>query len=177
MSVLNRKCVGILAALLPVLVVGCVQPWVADRMQERYQFNNDHRTPILPPIRDGFPDPVCEDPPTDREVLRTLPKQVRGVPYVYEEFRDDITIVKNRIVDKIDPPRMFPLVGFAQLHHCHWECAVYYNEVIQSSYPFPTYIRKPRTQVVYIDKDHLHLYVGPDAKSQRDILLEMTKYN
>jgi hypothetical protein len=146
-------------------------------MQERYQFNNDYRTPILPPIRDGYPEPVCEDPPSDREVLRALPKQVRGVPYVYEEFRDDITIVKNRIVDKIDPPRFFPLVGFAQLHHCHWECGVYYNELIQSSYPFPTYIKKPRVQVVYIDKDHLHLYVGPNADMQREMLLEMTKYN
>ena len=36
-----------------------------------------------------------------------------------------------------------PLVGPAQLHHCHWECVIYYTETIQSDYPFPTYIRKP----------------------------------
>src|SRR5688572_15657612 len=27
-------------------------PWVAERMEEKYQHKNDHRTPILPPIRD-----------------------------------------------------------------------------------------------------------------------------
>lgn len=166
------------AAFLPVMSTGClVQPWVADRMQERYQHTNDNRTPILPPLQDGMPVPLCEDPPSDHEVLRSLPAQIRGVPYIYEEFRDDITITKNLIVDKIDPPRFFPLVGLAQLHHCHWECAVYYNELIQSSYPFPTYIQKPRVQVIYIDKDHLHLYVGPNTDTQRETLLEMTKFN
>ena len=168
--------------LLPVAVItgfsstGCMQPWVAERMEEKYQHKNDFRTPILPPVRDGFPAPVCEDPPSDREILRALPKAIRGMPFVYEEFRDDMTIVKNRIVDKIDPPRFFPLIGMAQLHHCHWECAVYYKETIQSAQPFPTYLQKHRIQVVYIDKDHLHLYVGPNTDTQRDMLLEMTKY-
>ena len=165
------------AALLLTLSTGCVQPWVATRMEQKYNHKNDYRTPLLPPIRDGNPEPKCEDPPSDREVLRSLPQKIRGVPYIYEEFHDDITIVKNRIVDKIDPPRFFPLVGMAQLHHCHWECGVYFNETIQSSYPFPTYISKPKVQVVYIDKDHLHLYVGPNTDTQRDVLLEMTKWN
>jgi hypothetical protein len=175
----NRKPAAWIAAVcLPFLATGClVQPWTAERMTDKYQHKNDTRTPILPPIRDGFPEPRCEDAPSDREVLRALPQKIRGVPFVYEEFRDDITIVKNRIVDKIDPPRFFPLVGMAQLHHCHWECGIYYNELIQSSIPFPTYVKKPRVQVVYIDKDHLHLYVGPNADTQRDVLLEMTKWN
>jgi hypothetical protein len=100
----------------------------------------------------------------------------RGVPYVYEQFRDDVTIVKNRLVDKIDPPRQFPLVGPAQLHHCHWECVVYYTETIQSDYPFACYTKKQRVQVIYIDKDHLHLYVGPNPDVQRQITQDMTKY-
>ncbi|OWK40428.1 hypothetical protein FRUB_05347 [Fimbriiglobus ruber] len=152
------------------------QPWVAQRMEEKYLHKDDHRTPIMPPIRDGYPAPLCEDPPADREVMRSLPKRPRGVPFVYEEFWDNIVITKSRIVDKIDPPRFFPLVGMAQLHHCHWECAVYYDETIQSSQPFPTYLQKKRVQVVYIDKDHLHLYVGPNPDTQRDTLLELTKY-
>jgi len=165
------------AAILPVVSsIGCIQPWVAERMEEKYQHKNDHRTPLMPPIRDGFPAPLCEDPPSDKEVLRALPKRLRGVPYVYEEFHDDIVIVKNRIVDKIDPPRFFPLVGWANLHHCHWECAVYYNETIQSAQPFPTYLKKQRVQVIYIDKDHMHLNVGPNPDTQRDITLEMTKW-
>ncbi|HET6573827.1 MAG TPA: hypothetical protein VFG68_09515 [Fimbriiglobus sp.] len=173
-----RHKLGLLAAaaVSASLGAGCVQPWVPQRFDEKYQHENDHRTPILPPIRDGFPPPLCEDPPSDREVMRSLPKRLRGVPYVYEEFWDDIAIVKNRIVDKIDPPRFMPLVGMAQLHHCHWECAVYYTETIQSSQPYTVYIKKPRVKVVYIDKDHLHLFVGPNPDVQRDITLEMTKW-
>ena len=165
------------AATLPTLSVGCIQPWHATRVEQKLNYKNDQRTPVLPPVQDGFPPPLCEDPPTDLEVLRVLKAPVRGVPFVYEEFRDEIVVQSTRIVDKIDPPRFFPLVGWAQLHHCHWECAVYYNELIQSSYPWPVYTRRPRVQVVYIDKDHLHLYVGPNQDMQRQQLLEMSKFN
>ena len=177
MTWLRRNFWLLAAAVVPaVSAVGCTQPWVAERMEEKYQHTNDHRTPVMPPIRDGFPMPVCEDPPSDREVLRALPKQIRGVPYLYETFMDDIVVVKNRVVDKIDPPRFFPLVGWANLHHCHWECAVYYTETVQSDYPFPTKIKKRRVEVIYIDKDHLHQYVGPDPDVQRAITREHTDY-
>ncbi|HEY1186222.1 MAG TPA: hypothetical protein VGE74_01135 [Gemmata sp.] len=156
----------------PVLV----QPWVAERMEQKLNHKNDGRVPIMPPIRDGYPPPICEDAPSDQEVLRAMPRVPRGVPYIYETFRDDIVIVKNRLVDKIDPPRFFPLVGPAQLHHCHWECVVYYTELVQSDYPFPTYVKKKRVQVLYIDKDHLHLYVGPDPETQKQITQDLTRY-
>ena len=153
-----------------------VPPWTAERMEAKLNHKNDGRTPIMPPIRDGFPPPICEDAPSDAEVLRAMPRVPRGVPYVYETFRDDIVIVKNRLVDKIDPPRFFPLVGPAQLHHCHWECVIYYNELVQSDYPFPVYVKKARVQVIYIDKDHLHLYVGADPDTQRQITQDLTRY-
>jgi hypothetical protein len=183
-----RRLLLLAAALLPSLAAGCnpltlglltpipVQPWVAERMDQKYNHRNDGRVPIMPPIRDGYPPPICEDPPSDAEVLRAMPRVARGVPYIYEEFRDDIVIVKNRLVDKIDPPRFFPLVGPAQLHHCHWECVIYYTETIQSDYPFPQYTKKNRVQVMYIDKDHLHLYVGPNPDTQRQITHDLTKY-
>ena len=183
-----RRLLLLTAAVLPALAVGCnpltlglwtpipVQPWVAERMDQKLNHKNDGRVPIMPPIRDGYPPPICEDPPSDREVLRTLPKRIRGVAYVYEEFWDDIVIVKNRIVDKIDPPRFFPLVGPAQLHHCHWECVIYYTETVQTDYPFPVKVRKQRVQVIYIDKDHLHLYVGTDPDVQKQITTDLTKY-
>jgi hypothetical protein len=134
-----------------------VPPWVSERMEEKYCHKNDFRTPILPPIKEGAPPPICEDPPDESRILRALPKVTRGVPYFYEEFRDDINIVTELIVDKIDPPRFFPLVGPAQLHHCHWKCTVYYTETIESGYPFPFRCVRPRVQVVYMDLDHLHL--------------------
>jgi hypothetical protein len=188
MSWIRRKLWLFALVLLPAGSVGCnpftlglltpipVPPWTAERMENKYAHRNDGRTPIMPPIADGVPPPICEDAPSDAEVLRAMPRVPRGVPYIYETFRDDIVIVKNRLVDKIDPPRFFPLVGPAQLHHCHWECVIYYNELVQSDYPFPTYIRKARIQVIYIDKDHLHMYVGPNPDVQRQITQDLTKY-
>ncbi|MBM3983026.1 MAG: hypothetical protein FJ304_22685 [Planctomycetes bacterium] len=187
MSYIRRK-LWLFALLLLSGGVGCnpltlglftpvpVQPWVSERLEQKLNHKNDGRVPIMPPIRDGVPPPICEDPPSDGEVLRAMPRMPRGVPYVYEKFMDDIVIVKNRLVDKIDPPRTFPLVGQAQLHHCHWECVIYYTETVQSDYPFPVYIKKPRVQVIYIDKDHLHLYVGPNADTQRTVTQDLTRF-
>lgn len=183
-----RRYLMLAAAVLPVFSVGCypfglglgtpvpVQPWMTERLEEKYNHKNDGRAPIMPPIRDGYPPPICEDPPSDLEVLRAMPRVARGVPYVYEQFRDDVIIQKNRVVDRIDPPRSFPLVGPAQLHHCHWECVINYVETIQSDYPFACYTKRNRVQVVYIDKDHLHVYAGPNPDVQRQIMVDMTKY-
>lgn len=149
-----------------------IQPWVTERMEDKYLHKNDYRTPVMPPIREGFPPPLCQDEPSEQEVLRAMPRVKRGVPYWYEEFRDDIEIVCEKLVDKIDPPRFFPLVGPAQLHHCHWKCTIYYVETVQSSYPFPVKLKKRRVEVVYIDKDHLHQYVGCDPEIQKQITKE-----
>jgi hypothetical protein len=143
-----------------------VQPWVADRVEERFVYRNDHRTPILPPIPPGHR-PICEDPPDRAEILRAMQRVTRGVPYIYEEFRDDIEFTVEKMADVIDPPRFFPLVGPAQVHHCHWKCTVYFTETIESSYPFPFRLKRRRVEVVYIDKDHLHQCItGPDAQLQ-----------
>jgi hypothetical protein len=115
-----------------------------------------YRTPIVPPIRPDRPAPLCENPPTEAEVLRAL-RPVHGVPYLYEQHRGNIQITMERIVDKIDPPRFFPLVGPAQLHHCHWKCTVYYTATDHVNYPIPLRVSRPQVDVIYIDKDYLHL--------------------
>ncbi len=153
-----------------------IQPWVSERMEEKYCYQNDHKTTIMPPIREGFPPPLCEDPPSEAEILRAMPHIPRGVPYVYEEFRDNIQIVTERLVDKIDPPRFFPLVGPAQLHHCHWKCTIYYTETMESGYPFPFQCKKQRVEVVYIDKDHLHIAAGEDTRLRDVATRELTGY-
>jgi hypothetical protein len=132
-----------------------VQPWMGDLAESRMQNWQDNFTNILGPIPPGFR-PLCEDVPDKALILRTLPPVVRGIPYVWEEFRDDVDFSVERLVDQIDPPRFFPLVGPAQLHHCHFKCTVYYTEVLQSEWPFPFQTRKRRVEVVYIDRDHLH---------------------
>jgi hypothetical protein len=100
----------------------------------------------------------------------------RGVPYIYEEFRDQISIVSQRLVDKIDPPRFYPLIGPAQLHHCHWKCTIYFLETIESGYPFPFQCKRQRVEVVYIDKDHLHLYANGDKQLEQTATKELTGY-
>jgi hypothetical protein len=170
--------------LIPAFLSGCspfsmgfatpapMQPWVAERIEERLLNKNDHRVPILPAIPPGHR-PYCEDPPDQQEILRTMPRVTRGVPYVYEEFRDDIEFTVEKLVDKVDPPRFIPLIGPAQLHHCHWKCTVYFTETIESMYPFPFRVKRRRAEVVYIDKDHLHLCVsGEDA--QQDVFRQMS---
>ena len=183
-----RRLLLLAAATLPVVSGGCnpftigiftpipVQPWVAERMDEKKNHKNDGRVPIMPPIRSGYPLPICEDPPSDGEVLRAMPRVARGIPYVYEEFRDDIVIVKNRLVDKIDPPRFYPLVGWARLHHCHYKCTVYYTETRYSHYPFPWRTRKPRVEVVYIDKDHLHAHPGGSPEANREFTRDLSGF-
>ncbi len=148
-------------------------PWVANRIEEKYCYKNDFRTPILPPIRPGFPPPLCEDPPDEARILRALPPVKRGMPYFFEEFRDNYQFVTERIVDKIDPPRFYPLIGPAQLHHCHWKCTVYFTQTIQSGYPCPFHCVRPAVDVVYIDLDHLHQYPSPTPEVQRDVTRDL----
>jgi hypothetical protein len=180
-----RCCLLLAGALLaPVLGAGCypfsmgiftpipVPPWVTERMEEKYCYKNDYRAPVLPPIPAGY-QPLCEDPPDRAAILRAMPRVSRGVPYFYEEFRDDIDFVVEKTADHIDPPRFYPLIGPAQLHHCHFKCTVYYTETVQSSYPFPVKCVRRRAQVVYIDKDHLHL-VACTPEAQQTMTRDMT---
>ncbi len=113
----------------------------------------DFRTPIYPPVSHcGGMD--CAEPDRSR-VLRAMgqPVAVRGI---FETTRDDIHIVSERIVDRIDPPRFYPLVGPAQFHHCHWKCTVSCREIVTGSYPFAFRWSRPIVYVVYLDTDHLH---------------------
>jgi hypothetical protein len=173
------------AAIAPLGVGGCypysmgiftpvpVPPWVTERMEEKICWKNDYKTPIMPPILEGVPPPLCEDPPDESRILRAMPHVARGVPYFYEEFRDNVEVVTERLVDKVDPARFFPLVGPAQLHHCHWKCTVYYTETLESGYPFPFRCRRPRVEVVYLDLDHLHLYPCGTPQTQLSVTRDL----
>ncbi|HEY7153887.1 MAG TPA: hypothetical protein VH575_07990 [Gemmataceae bacterium] len=125
--------------------------------------DNDFRTPILPPVRDG--ETVQGEEPSKARILRALPRMVH-VPGICEESRDNIQIVTERLVDKIDPPRFFPLVGPAQLHRCHWKCTVYYQDTIALHYPFTLQYARVCSQVVYVDSDHLHIVPEAERKGR-----------
>jgi hypothetical protein len=141
----------------------CVRPEVEEKRSESPACGKtticpcrhvDVHTPPHPPVR--AEEAVQGEGPSEVSILRALPRTVR-VPGLCEVSRDDIQIVTERIVDKIDPPRFFPLVGKARLHHLHWKCSVYYRETITGTYPFPFRSVRPRCDVVYIDTDRLEL--------------------
>ncbi len=103
-------------------------------------------------------------PPDRAAILRALPRVARGVPYVCEVSRDDVEVAVECLVDQVDPPRFYPLVGPAQLHHCHYKCIVSFTETAESAYPFPFQGKRRRKEIVYIDRDHLHLVTcQPDS--------------
>jgi RNA polymerase sigma factor (sigma-70 family) len=95
--------------------------------------------------------------PSIAEVLRALGGDRHVIPFVYNVSKFDVQITWERIVDKVDSPRFFPLVGPARLHHVHWKCTVRYTEAVESQTPFPFATTRPRVEIVYIDKDYLVL--------------------
>jgi outer membrane lipoprotein SlyB len=121
----------------------------------------DSKTLVLPPLKKGET-PTC-DVPSDAEVLRVFHE--RREKEVGKLAEKDVVIVKNQVTDKIDPFRFYPLVGMANLHRCTWECGVYYEVG-----------GRKKVEVITLNKDHLHLYVGENPDAQRESVLEMTKW-
>lgn len=141
-----------------------VRPWEQDRP-------DNYLPKVIPPLEDGDDG---SQPPSNQEILAALPAFARGIPYVYDQYRDDLSITTEKLVDRVDPPRFFPLIGTAQLHHVHWKCTVTFTQVVEIQNPLPFTCRTQQSEVVYIDKDHLHLSVEKDeAARQRQTAAEM----
>jgi hypothetical protein len=120
---------------------------------------------VLPPIMVGE---QCESqPPSEKEILRTLAELTR-VEGFYEESRDGVSMTFEKLVDQVDPPRFFPLIGPAQFHHVNWKCTVNFTETIKLSFPVSFEVKRKCSEVVYIDKDHLHLHVGASEKDDAE---------
>ena len=77
---------------------------------------------------------------------------------LYEKQRNNVRIIKEKIADYIDPPRFYPLIGPAQLHHAHYKCTIYFDEKTTIGYPVPhTLHDREAIEVVYIDHNHFHM--------------------
>lgn len=127
--------------------------------EERYG-----RVPILDPVEGEHAPLFCLDPPSDDEVMRAVPDiKGGGVPFLAETFRNNVSIVVEPIVDRIDECRFIPLVGPARVHHCHYKCTVYYEKVIRTMWPVPFSHKDQSVEVVYIDHDHLIRCAGPQT--------------
>jgi hypothetical protein len=178
--------VGMLAATVLVTSMGCgfgspvvlgpnlgllgypipMTPYFQKREEDAFwQHERYDRMPVLGPLTAGAP-AVALDPPSEDEVMRALEKArpvQGGLPYLHEVQRNNVRIVVEPIQDAIDPPRVYPLVGPAQLHHAHYKCIVYFTEVTRVGWPVPyTTTNEDTQEVVYIDHDHLHMVGNVD---------------
>ena len=138
-----------------------VSPYFQRDLEERFWDKERYdRVPILGPVTAGGP-PQALDPPSDDEVMRAL-EEARpvngGIPLIYEKQRNNVRIIREKIADYVDPPRHYPLVGPAQLHHAHYKCTIYFDEKQIVGYPIPHTLHDRETvEVVYIDHNHLHM--------------------
>ncbi len=149
-----------------------ISPYFQDQKEDKaWEHERYERVPILGPITAGGP-AVALDPPSDDEVMVALERArpvEGGIPVLYEVQRNNVRIVKEKIADYVDPPRFVPMIGPAQLHHAHYKCTIYFEEVKRIGWPVPHTIRdEDAVEVVYIDHEHFHMVgnVNPGAGSQ-----------
>jgi hypothetical protein len=124
-------------------------------MEEKYCYKNDFRTPILPPIKIWPPE--CSGEPEEAQVLgQALPLLPLELPCctITAELLDSRC---KRVVDKVDPPRFFPLIGPARLHHVRWKCVARLAVTVELSWPVEISWTSRGERVVYVDTDHLHV--------------------
>ncbi|MFP6611438.1 MAG: hypothetical protein VB835_03940 [Pirellulales bacterium] len=148
-----------------------VSPFFQDRLEdESWEQERYNRMPILGPLTEDSPD-IGMDEPSDDQIFRKFLKIKSiegGIPLLWEPQINDVRIVKEKISDYVDPPRVYPLIGPARLHHVHWKCIVYYSEKVRIGWPIPYTTRNDDGQeVIYIDRNHFHMVgdvdTGPGA--------------
>ena len=139
-----------------------ILPSQSQRLEEDIKREERNKVPILDPIPTEFAPAACLDPPSEEEVWNKVPKFKNGCPPFYETQRNNVRILIEKIGEKIDPCKVYPLAGPCQLVHCHYKCTVYYDELYWSDYPIPFNHVDHKVEVVYFDKDHLRRCGGPE---------------
>ncbi len=144
-----------------------VSPYTQKQQEDNY-WNKERydRVPVLGAITTGT-EIVALDPPTPDEVMRALEKAngvQGGLPFLHEIQRNNVRMTVDPIADYVDPPRFFPLIGMAQLHHAHYKCTIYYTEVTRVGWPVPyTTVDEDAAEVIYIDHEHFHVVGNVDG--------------
>lgn len=127
--------------------------------EERYK-----KVPILDPVEGENAPLFCLDPPSADEVMRALPDMTSGgVAFLAETSRNNVRMVVEPIVDRLDECKFYPQAGPARLHHCHYKCTVYYEETKRSNWPVPFTTTDQVEEVVYVDHDYLIRCAGPQT--------------
>lgn len=134
--------------------------WQKIKEDEAHVHERYARVPILGPLTAGGP-VEASDPPSDDEVWRALERADSvqgGVPFLHEVQRNNVRIIKEKIADYIDPPRVVPLIGPVQLHHVHYKCTVFFERRTVVGWPIPhTIVDEDSAEVIYVDHNHFHM--------------------
>jgi hypothetical protein len=143
-----------------------ISPHWQKNQEDKYHIHKRYaRVPIMGPLTQGGPVQAL-DPPSDDEVWWALERACStqgGFPFLYEVQRNNMVFVKEKIADYVDPPRVIPLIGPAQLHHAHYKCTIYYTERKIVGWPVPhTLVNEDAVEVVYIDHNHFHMVGNVD---------------
>jgi hypothetical protein len=159
-NITNGNSLGI--AGIPIPVSPYFQKNKEDQFWEDERYNS---VPILGPITAGGP-ATALDEPSDDEIMRAFEKArptKGGIPLLHEIQRNDVRIVKEKIADYIDPPRVVPLIGPAQLHHAHYKCTIFFSETTRVGWPIPHTLRdEEAVEVIYVDHNHFHMVGNVD---------------
>ena len=145
--------------LPPVPVPAYMSQKMEDKLWEDERYN---RVPVLDPV-DGENAPIfCVDPPSKDQVMRAMPDTgAGGFAFFQETSLNNVRIVVEPIVDRLDECKVYPLVGPCRLHHCHYKCTIFFDKTIRSYWPIPFTHVDQSVEVIYIDKDHLIRCAGP----------------
>jgi hypothetical protein len=154
-------------SLGPFAIPVPVSPLLSKKKEDAFwEHERYERVPILGPIQSGATIAAL-DTPSDDEVMRALEKArpiQGGVPFLHEHNRNNVRIVKEKIADYIDPPRVYPMIGPAQQHHAHYKCTIYYEDVRRIGWPVPHTLRdEDAREVIYVDHNHLHMVGNVDT--------------
>jgi len=160
--VFSSGCIGLPGPSLgpagvPIPVPSYIQDQYEDQAFEKERYG---RVPILAAIPPGT-EHIALDTPSDDEVMRALEKArptKGGIPFLETRERTNVKIVKEKIGDYVDPPRVVQLAGPVQLHHAHYKCTIYFTDIVHVGWPVPhTRTNEDAVEVVYIDHDHYHM--------------------
>jgi hypothetical protein len=144
-----------------------ISPFFQDELEDQAWTKERYETvPILGPVTEGGP-PVALDPPSQDEVMRALEKArpvEGGLPFLHEIQRNNVRIIVEPVADYVDPPRVYPLIGPAQVHHAHYKCTIYFTEITRVGWPVPhTITNEDAQEVIYIDHNHFHIVGNVDG--------------
>ena len=144
---------------LVAAVAGCC--WLFIPHDHNIWIHDGHRVaPIFGPLTAAEPSEVTDEP-SDEEVMMAF-EQLRplrdGIPQNSQRERKNLRIVKKKLCDYVDPPRMYPLIGAAQLHHVHYKCAVEFTEITSAGTQSGATTHVDEIcAAVYVDHNHFHM--------------------